>query len=277
MYVCVNDPHLQGLWRFEEVAGNRTDSSAHGNTLVDHNTVGSGTTASPQGERYASFSGGDVESLSLADADQHGLALTGDYSLSAWLRPNTGGYASFGIVDKRGNLGGGYQVYFSGGVLFVLHRNNWTDDYDLSDINLGGELPDDDTAWTHLVITYDADVTTVRYYINGQQVDSANDLNPPGDDHADFIVGPEPNGTYYTGYMDELAVFDRTLSAGDVQAIYLRHIRDVGPTVIGLTGLTASPHMAWPEILMLAVVVAAGLTLSVAVVRRPDRATRQRN
>lgn len=239
MYVTVNDPNLQALWRFEEAAGDRLDSSGNGNTLTDHNTVGSGTLDPAQGTRYASFVGAEAEFLSIADDDQLGLALTGDYSLAVWLRPNTDGYTSFGIADKRGSTAGGYQLYFSGGLLFVLHRNDWSDDYDVSEVNLGDEIPDGDTAWTHLAITYNAETHTVNYFINGQLVDSANDLDPPSDDYASFLVGPEPNNTYYTGYLDELAIFDRMLSPGDVLAIFQRGIRDVGPNVTGLTRLSA--------------------------------------
>jgi hypothetical protein len=240
MYVTVNDPDLQALWRFEEVAGDRFDSSGHGNALTDHNTVGSGTLDPPQGTRYASFVGAEAEFLSIDDDAQLGLALTGDYSLAVWLRPNTDGYTSFGIADKRGSTASGYQIYFSGGLLVVLHRNDWSDDYDISEVNLGDEVPDGDMAWTHLAITYDADTHTVNYFINGQLTDSANDLDPPGDDHAPFIIGPEPNNTYYTGYMDELAVFDRALSPADVRAIFQRGIRDVGPNVVGVTRLHVS-------------------------------------
>lgn len=274
-YVCVNDPHLQGLWRFEEIAGDRLDSSGHGNTLVDHNTAGSGALNPPQGERYAAMTAVDAEWLGIADADQHGLALTGDYSLAVWLRPNTGGYTAFGLVDKRGSLGGGYQIYFSDGALMVRHRNNWSDDYDISNIHLGGEVPNDDTAWVHLAITYDADSTTLRYYLNGAEVDSATDLDPPSDDHADLIVGREPNGTYYTGYLDELAIFDRTLPASDVQSIYLHHIRDVGPTALGVTQLAAHRQVDWVALVGVGAIMTGGLVLVSIGRRRPARTARR--
>ncbi len=224
-YITTADPNLQGLWRFEEVSGNRVDSSINANTLTDNNTVDSGTTAPPQGLRHASFVRTNAEYLTITDAAQHGLDQTGDYSIAVWLRPNTGGYSSFSIIDKRGNTGNGYRIYFSGGSLVILHRRNWSDDYDVSTVNIGDEIRNGNVAWTHLVVTYNAATTTVRYYINGVQVDMANDLNTMADSTATFVVAEAINGTYYTGFMDELAVFNRTLSASDVSSIYVYNIR----------------------------------------------------
>lgn len=224
-YIYSTDPNLQGLWRFDEVSDNRADSSLNGNTLTDYNTVDSGTTNPPQGSRYATFVRANSEYLSIAEANQHGLDTNGDYSVVVWLRPNTGGYTSFGIVDKRGDTGNGYRIYFSGGTLIVLHRRNWSDDYDSSTVNIGDEIRDGNSAWAHLAVTYNAATTTVRYYINGHEVDSAADLNLPGDSTAPFLVAQPVNGTYYTGFIDELAFFNRTLSPSEVLSIYNYNIR----------------------------------------------------
>jgi len=219
------DPNLQGLWRFEEEADSRADSSQNDNTLTDNNTVGSDTTSPPQGTRYASFVRANSEYLSITDGVQVGLDSSGDYSVAMWLRPNTSGYTTFGSVDKRGTSANGYRVYVTAGSLVVWHRRNWVDDYDVSTVNIGDEIRDGNTVWTHLAITYDADTTTVRYYINGQQADSAADLNPSGDGTASFLVSPQISNGYYTGYMDELAFFNRTLSPGEVLTIYMHNIQ----------------------------------------------------
>jgi hypothetical protein len=224
-YVLSTDPNLQGLWRFEETSGNRADTSINANTLIDNNTVSSGTSLPPQGSRYATFVRANAEYFTITDAAQHGLDLASDYSISVWLRPNTSGYTSFGIIDKRGNTGSGYQIYFSGGSLIVLHRRNWSDDYDVSTVNIGDEIRDGNSSWTYLVITYQAAMTTVRYYINGVQVDVATDLSNTADSTATFTVAPAVYGSYYTGYMDELAVFNRTLTAAEVASIYNYNIR----------------------------------------------------
>ena len=228
--ITLGDPNLQAVWRFEEVSGNRADSSINANTLTDNNTVDSGTLTPPQGARYASFVRANSEYFSLTDAAQHGLDLPGDYSIAVWLRPNTGGYTSFGLVDKRGSTGNGYQIYFSGGSLIVLHRRNYSDDYDASTVNFGDEILDGNRAWTHLATTYQAAATTVRYYVNGREVDSANDLALTADSTAPFLVAQPVNGTYYTGYMDELAVFNRVLTPSEVLGIFTYTVRDAGST-----------------------------------------------
>ncbi len=231
-YIFADDPNLQGLWRFEEVTGDRADSSLNDNTLTDNNTVASSTTNPPQGSRYAVFVQANSEYLSIVDTESDGLDGIGDYSLAVWLRPNSGGWTNFGLAEKWSNgSANGYMVYFTSGTLRVEHRSNWSTDYDSSTVNLGDEIPDSDTAWTHLAITYDASETTIRYYINGVQVDMADDLTAvTGTNTASFILGNhQPWAAYYNGYMDELAVFDRPMSASEVAVIYQNNIHDSSP------------------------------------------------
>ena len=71
-------------------------------------------------------------------------------------------------------------------------------------------------------ITWDG--TTTRIYRNGQQVESGAFPGPLGT-NGNAIIGADSNGTvargsYYDGTMDEVALYDRALTAGEVLAHY---------------------------------------------------------
>lgn len=76
--------------------------------------------------------------------------------------------------------------------------------------------------WYNVVLTIDG--TTVKLYVNGSQAGTTVTTAPSltsgmGDG---FEIGANPNYRpyYWNGYIDEFAVFDSTLSASNVTAIY---------------------------------------------------------
>jgi hypothetical protein len=71
-------------------------------------------------------------------------------------------------------------------------------------------------AWTHVALTYDG--SSLRLYVNGTQVASTaaagtiqSSTNPL------WIGGNNPYGEYFQGLIDEARVYNRALSATEVQ------------------------------------------------------------
>ncbi len=78
--------------------------------------------------------------------------------------------------------------------------------------------------WSHLAATYDG--TTLRLYVNGLVVMSApftGNLATSTDPLR--IGGNSVYGEYFTGVIDEVRIYSRTLSAAEIRADMTRRIR----------------------------------------------------
>jgi hypothetical protein len=76
--------------------------------------------------------------------------------------------------------------------------------------------------WSHIVATWDGSV--VNYYINGRLDSQSSAVGIPAQNSEYAYVGTEREGGslmyYFTGKIDELAIWNRALSASEVNSIY---------------------------------------------------------
>lgn len=88
---------------------------------------------------------------------------------------------------------------------------------------LSSTAPLSTNTWHHVAMTYNATNEVLSLYINGQAENPvyAYDGLVPNNDP--FFIGGNPDSTYpwrFTGRIDELSVYNRELSASEIQAIY---------------------------------------------------------
>ena len=198
---------LVGAWSFDAGAGpSVADSSGRGNT----GTI-SGAIWSPAGRYGSALSFDGVNDLvTVADADS--LDVTTTMTLEAWVRPAVLGttWRTVVLKEQPGHLA--YAMYAGtesgvpAGHVYVGGDH---------DARAATGLPLD--TWSHLATTYDG--TTVRLYVNGTQVaaeavsgsivTSTGALRFGGN-----TVWSEP----FNGLIDEVRIYARVLSAGEIQA-----------------------------------------------------------
>jgi len=212
--------NLVSYWELEEVSGTRTDS--HGsNDLTDNNTVGTATGKIGEG---ADFELGNSEYLSITEASQSGLDLTGDHSFAFWYNPETllsSGTQTF--IDKW--LGSGNQR------AYLYRLDNTSNDgvgYQLSStgsVESSGSLDLGTTLSTgtfyHIAITYNTG-GVVTAYLNGVKVDEDTGVATSiFNSSSDVYIGSDTGtGSYMDGVLDETGVWSRTLTAGEVSNLY---------------------------------------------------------
>ncbi|MFH0989185.1 MAG: LamG-like jellyroll fold domain-containing protein [bacterium] len=142
-------------------------------------------------------------------------------SIEAWIKPYSLGSCNQVIAQANGGCGCGWPYGFdliNGYVRSAVYTV--TGQYAL----LVSTSPISVNSWYHIVVTYDG--TTQKIYINGQlnnqNVINAGNLNY-GSWAGDVGMGKKldwcyPN--YYSGLLDEVRIYNRALSASEIQNHY---------------------------------------------------------
>ena len=130
-------------------------------------------------------------------------------SVHFWHRPSNNGAAGMAMVGDIDNFAEGYFI--------GLETNRFY--FYLEGINItfwnGYTVPED--RWEHVVATFDG--TTQRVYLDGNETFSAvhpGSISPGAND----IHWGDVSSYEYAGDMDDLRIYDRGLSTGEVKEMY---------------------------------------------------------
>jgi Concanavalin A-like lectin/glucanases superfamily len=210
----VPDPSEVGYWSFNEGSGSIVnDSSGQGSAGQLLNgpawTTGESGTA-------LSFNNGAAAveipgSGSVANLYQHGM------TAAAWIKPGDGATGDR-IFDKHNDTVGWLLKMNRDTVQFTGQFNSASViRYGVRDVTLNG--------WQHVAVTWDgsANGANVHLYINGVLIDGSflNGAGSPGDDSGvPLTIGNAVDlASGFGGVIDEVRVFDRVLSAGEVASL----------------------------------------------------------
>ena len=193
----------------------------------------SGATWNPGGRFGGALSfDGSNDVVSIADANA--LDLTTGMTLSAWLRPSSlSGWRT--AVMKQANAGLSYALY--------AHDDA---PRPAAYINVGGADRSAPGAaalalntWTHLATTYDG--TTLRIFVNGAQVTTLAVTGSIATSTGALMIGGNTMwGEYFAGLIDEVRIYNRALSAAEIQSDMNAAVTPPGPdTTAPTVSLTA--------------------------------------
>jgi len=190
---------------FNETSG----VTANDASPAKNNGTVSGATSTASGKfgRALSFDGVN-DRVDVPDANS--LDLSTGMTMEAWVKPTTNaGYRTALMKERGANLV--YALYASNGVSPKLE--NFTATENAATAPAASALPLN--AWSHLAATYDG--TTMRLFVNGTQVATKaitgampNTANPLR------VGGNAAWGEYFSGLIDEVRVYNRALSAGEI-------------------------------------------------------------
>ncbi|WP_106159253.1 LamG domain-containing protein [Hasllibacter halocynthiae] len=75
--------------------------------------------------------------------------------------------------------------------------------------------------WYHAVVTWDYTTRETQMYINNSNYSSGSTLDADASGLANLRFGIRPGATqYYQGRIDEVRIYDRVLTAGDVAVLH---------------------------------------------------------
>jgi hypothetical protein len=194
---------LLGEWLF---AGGTKDTSGNGN---DATAKGGATLAADRHGNASSAYHLDGTSGYLRVADAAVLRLTGEYTLSAWVRPEAFGFLD-GIVSK-------YQVVGSNGYTLRMGYQAPYANLDLDESTSPANLLQLD-AWQHVVGVIRAGRAEI--WLNGKLVSTGAPgyLTKASADEVRF--GSDYSGRYLKGSIDDVRLYGRALSQAEIAALF---------------------------------------------------------
>jgi len=223
-----NDEHTILLMHFDgsdasttftdSMDGTRFDSSLNGNDLADNASV------LVQAQDYwngigilsADFETGSSEYLSITDASQTGLDISGaggSVTMVAWVRSESlTNYRS--IIAKYNNSNAGYSMKIdaSGNLVFDVNASR----YSSSGSTMGvGQ-------WYHVAIVFDEPNNLILFYLGGNLITATGSATFTITDVAsDFNVGAADSGAanYFDGLIKDAAVWNTVLTPIQIKSL----------------------------------------------------------
>ncbi len=214
-----------------QAAGNQACTPASSNLAAwykgENNANDSAGFNNGTAQNGAAFAAGRVgQSLLLDGVDDHvsvphnsNLDITGAITIEAWIYPTT---SNGRIVSKQTVSGSStnYILELLSGKLVFYSYDAATPQYNTLNSTVNIPL----NQWSHVAMTISN--SSFSFYVNGSSESfSVNFTNRAATDGPLYIGTTKnnavPNGTtYFSGKIDELSLYNRALTAGEIQSIY---------------------------------------------------------
>jgi Concanavalin A-like lectin/glucanases superfamily len=204
-------------WRLGEVSGSSAADSKGSNTGTYTNApiLAQAGALAGDSDAAAGFDG----TSSYVSVPYSATVNTAQFTVEGWAKWNGAGSGTWRTVAGTWNdstMGGMWAGISTGGSWYVSTQGSGS-----SYSEVFGPAATSGT-WVHLTATYDGSV--LRLYVNGAEVGNVTPVNyvpqtsfPLGMGANRYAAGP---GDYFGGVLDDVAVYDRALSAAEVQLHY---------------------------------------------------------
>jgi len=207
-----------GYWRMDETNGTAVAdwSGRNHNGKILNNAAGSWVTDPERGTVYRATGTNSIEFGTIIP----GMSLTNDFTWSLWIKSDETGTAA--AADNNIVFGNRYKdlagtdfnprefVKFTPSN-FEWHWNAAGENVDYTDFVVG--------TWTHHVVVKQAN--KLAYYRDGVLANgNTNTITGGPTNPQPLYLGGQGTAERWKGYADEVAIFDRALSATEVQQVF---------------------------------------------------------
>lgn len=215
---------LVGWWKLDETSGTAAaDSSGSANTGTLQNAPAWTTGGMDNG---ALTLNGTNQYVDVGNASTLNFERTQPFSVSAWIYPLASGSGYEPIVSKRDYSGTFQGIEFDDDMgCFCLFATLFGTGGS-SGLQVYGSTSISFSAWHHVVMTYDgtSSSASVKLYLDGVSETVSvpwNDLASSILNSANMTIGTKPSsGSYFTGTVDDVRIYNRALNAGEIWTLY---------------------------------------------------------
>ena len=222
-----NPAGLVGWWPLTEGSGSSSiDQSGNGNNGTWNGTAGGTNGTYYTGGKVGSYAGsfdGSTDYISAADAPSLDFGTSQNFSVSAWVntQSKTNLYQSIVIHgglqvsnSGAGALGPGYMLAFRNCCGFLVRIG------DGSTISSIFYSYTSDSQWHNIIMTCSR-TGNMTIYFDGVPVGTAN-ISSIGSvtNSGPLWIGQDGSGERFPGSIDDVRIYNRALSAAEVQAMY---------------------------------------------------------
>ncbi len=226
---------LLGHWTLDETTGTTaTDSAGSNNGTMEGGLNAADHAVTGVRDGALDFDAND-DRINVGSAAGIDNLFAGGGTISAWIYPEGWGEGTYGRIINKTDGGGLSGFSFNLNETGNAPNYNIAFSHDFSTDWGAWRAPENSIAlneWQHVVVTYDRDnpANDPAIYINGISQTLVEGQTPGGsadsDAAFDMIIGGN-NGANrsFDGFIDDVRIYDRALSAQDVKALYVNSDR----------------------------------------------------
>jgi hypothetical protein len=239
-------PNLMAYWPFDEtVLGTAQDFSGNANDGIHLNGPTISTSLPPMtyhaaNQRSLDFVQTSSQSVSVSSSPT--LALTGSFTIAAWIYPKAGSTTQRGIVTKwdAGTGTGGYDMRLEATRYFALGTLDATPG--ITSVSTAPR-PVSEGVWSHVAATYNSSGGVIKMYVNGvEDATVGNGIPAPSASVAALLIGEAQGAHFFHGNIDEVRIYNRVLEPTEVD---LLRTGQEAPSGLAAAGQPGQIDLTW--------------------------------
>lgn len=211
-----NNLGLVGYWSLNDGAGTKATDFSGNRITGDLTNMDSTNWVNGKRGMALSFNGSD-ERIAMGFNSAANVTGTNSLTLAAWLKPDD--FSADGAIIGNGKVGvGGYVTVLLSTKKLRFCKNG------VVCLDSASAIYPNDTNWHHVVFV--ATATGVSYYVDGVYKSTTDDTSSIVGDSTNgpyigTVMRTTGNDTFFDGLIDEARMYNRALSAAEIQALSL--------------------------------------------------------
>jgi len=186
-----------------------------------------------------------TDSVSVPSSTALNVGLQSGFTVEGWIRPSSVAFQQPVVEWNNGSGGIGVHLWISVGAGAGSLFGNLIDTNGLSHQIFTAAGVVGTAQFQHVALTYDRASGTTMFFVNGNPVSQTNLGSFTPDTRGNVYLGLRPSGTAggnrFSGALDEISIYNRSLTSNEVNSIYLAGAAGKCPVSISAPSIVTQP------------------------------------